>query len=267
MAEKVKVFISWSGELSRKVAEAVRNWLPATLQFVTPYFTPSDLEKGMKWASDITTELSKSHVGIICLTRENLRSPWILFEAGALSKNLDRTRVCPLLLGLEPAEVVGPLEIFQATQFKKEDFTKLMETINNAGGDSKLDKSVLESVVDKWWPDLKEQTDKILAEHQPAPEEVGRPVPEMVKEILDLTRIYARKGNSSEGRMQQYVRYMAPADNGIPFTFIESELPVDFLPHRGPPRVVARGSYGSPPRVPPSSSPEPSPSPEGPEDA
>ncbi len=41
-----KVFISWSGELSNKLAEAVRQWLPGVLQFVKPYFTPSDIEKG-----------------------------------------------------------------------------------------------------------------------------------------------------------------------------------------------------------------------------
>jgi hypothetical protein len=89
MADKVKVFISWSGELSRRLADEIQRWLPATLQFVKPYFTPVDIEKGTKWVSEISAELSKSHVGIICLTKENLSSPWILFEAGALSKNLD----------------------------------------------------------------------------------------------------------------------------------------------------------------------------------
>jgi hypothetical protein len=83
-----QVFISWSGELSKKLAEAVREWLPATLQFVKPYFTPMDIEKGTRWVTDISGELSKSHAGIICLTRENIGSPWMCFEAGALSKNL-----------------------------------------------------------------------------------------------------------------------------------------------------------------------------------
>ncbi len=83
-----KVFISWSGELSNKLAEAVRQWLPGVLQFVKPYFTPSDIEKGARWGSDILTELDSSDIGIICLTKENLEKPWILFESGALSKTL-----------------------------------------------------------------------------------------------------------------------------------------------------------------------------------
>ena len=42
-----KVFISWSGDLSKKIAEELRFWLPAVLQFVKPYFTPNDIEKGL----------------------------------------------------------------------------------------------------------------------------------------------------------------------------------------------------------------------------
>ena len=42
-----KVFISWSGSLSQKLGEALRNWLPSALQFVKPYFSPEDIEKGI----------------------------------------------------------------------------------------------------------------------------------------------------------------------------------------------------------------------------
>jgi len=55
-----KVFISWSGELSRKLGEALRTWLPGTLQYVRPYFTPDDIEKGTKWDSEIAKELESS---------------------------------------------------------------------------------------------------------------------------------------------------------------------------------------------------------------
>jgi hypothetical protein len=82
------VFISWSGETSRKIAEELYRWIPSVLQFVQPYFTPNDVEKGAKWSSEIAQKLSDTHVGVICLTRENYEKPWILFEAGALSKDL-----------------------------------------------------------------------------------------------------------------------------------------------------------------------------------
>ena len=81
----MKVFISWSGETSKGLAEALREWLPAVIQAVNPYFSPDDVSKGSRWSSEISKELEDSAIGIICLTKENLEAPWIMFEAGALS--------------------------------------------------------------------------------------------------------------------------------------------------------------------------------------
>ena len=119
-----KVFISWSGDPSRKLAEVIRNWMPSVLQFVKPYFTPDDIEKGTKWSNEITKELEESDVGILWLTRDNLNNPWILFEAGALSKNFGKSKVCTVLFGIDSSDLTGPLTGFQDTKFKKEDFEK-----------------------------------------------------------------------------------------------------------------------------------------------
>ena len=118
-----RIFISWSGELSKALGEAIKDWIPKVLQTVKPYFTPNDIEKGARWATEISGELGASHLGIICLTRDNQHSPWILFEAGALSKNLDESKVCPILFDFDTAELKGPLASFQATKFNKEDIT------------------------------------------------------------------------------------------------------------------------------------------------
>jgi hypothetical protein len=101
------VFISWSGDLSRQLAQAMRNWLPGTLQYVKPYFTPTDTEKGTKWDAEISKELERSQVCIIALTRESLNSQWIMFEAGAISRS--KSRVCAILFDLETTDVQGPL--------------------------------------------------------------------------------------------------------------------------------------------------------------
>jgi hypothetical protein len=42
----INVFISWSGDQSKAIAEEFRNWIPSVLQFARPYFTPDDIEKG-----------------------------------------------------------------------------------------------------------------------------------------------------------------------------------------------------------------------------
>ena len=158
-----KVFISWGGELSMKLAESLREWLPNVLQYVKPYFTPKDIEKGTKWSSEISKELNGSDIGIICLTKENIKRPWILFETGALAKKLEESRVLTVLFDIEPTDIKGPLTMFQATKFVKEDFKGLITTINKSAGESKLEPEVLTNVFDKWWPDLKNKIDAILS--------------------------------------------------------------------------------------------------------
>jgi hypothetical protein len=84
----MKVFISWSGERSQALAQALRDWLPLVLHYVEPWLSQSDIEPGERWASEVSKELEVSNFGIICVTKENTESPWILFEAGALAKSL-----------------------------------------------------------------------------------------------------------------------------------------------------------------------------------
>lgn len=192
-----KVFISWSGELSQKLGEALRNWLPSALQFVKPYFSPEDIEKGAKWSSEISKELESSNIGVICLTRENTEKPWILFEAGALSKSLEKSRVCTLLFDLDPADVKGPLTSFQATRFLKDDFKRLVVAINSVAGDVRLEASVLDTVFDMWWPKLEEQISEILRSHGKGAKKEKRTDRDILEELLELTRLSASKPQRS----------------------------------------------------------------------
>ncbi len=197
-----KVFISWSGELSKKLAEEVRLWLPGVLQFVKPYFTPNDIEKGTRWSTDIANELESSNVGIICLTKDNINKPWILFEAGALSKNFGKANVCTILFNLDSADLTGPLTSFQATKFDKTDFKKLLQTINNTGGELKLESAVLNDVFEMWWPKLEEKLNSIIENHSDTSMENNRPERDILEEILELTRINAK----SDSRMRTGMR-------------------------------------------------------------
>ena len=187
----MKVFISWSGQQSQELGEVLRDWLPAVLQLVTPYFTPSDIEKGTRWSTHIAQELSASKVGILCVTRDNLHSDWILFEAGALSKSLDKTHVCPILFGITNTDLAGPLKQFQTTEFEKGDMQRLLGVINGRIGDNKLPQKTLDTVFEKWWPDLKDKIDRILA-HAAEPEQPIRSDRELLEEILQLSRIASR---------------------------------------------------------------------------
>ena len=61
----MRVFISWSGELSERLAGAIRDWLPTVLTFVKPYFTPADIEKGARWQNEISKALATTSFGIV----------------------------------------------------------------------------------------------------------------------------------------------------------------------------------------------------------
>jgi len=181
----MKVFISWSGDDSKRHAEALRNWLPAVLQFVKPYFTPSDVEKGTRWNTDIAKELESSEIGILCVTRDNLHSDWVMFEAGALSKSMDKAHVCPVLFGIQNTDLAGPLKQFQTTEFEKDDFKKLVSVINNKLGDDKLPPKTLDTVFEKWWPELEAEIKKNFAELEDHDEEPIRSEQELLEESLN----------------------------------------------------------------------------------
>lgn len=186
----MKVFISWSGERSQAVAEALRDWLPNVVQAVQPWMSSIDIDKGARWNTDIALQLEDTRVGIICLTPDNLEAPWIHFEAGALSKTLELTFVCPYLFDVEPTEVEGPLVQFQATRANEQETRKLLHTINHALGKEALTDSSLDRAFDMWWPNLNQKLKQMpSATESPKPSRTQR---DLLEEILDVVRTQAR---------------------------------------------------------------------------
>ena len=41
----MKVFISWSGEKSKKIAEVFRDWLPQVIQAIEPFVSFEDIKR------------------------------------------------------------------------------------------------------------------------------------------------------------------------------------------------------------------------------
>jgi TIR domain/His Kinase A (phospho-acceptor) domain len=187
--DKLKVFLSWSGSWSKEVAEALRDWLPDVLQFVQPWISSGDIDKGRRWASEIAQELETSRVGIICLTPDNLASRWILFEAGALSKTTENTFVCTFLHGLTKADLAPPLSQFQATEAYKEDTRQLIDTINRASEALALTQDQCTRAFERWWPELEARLNGILEKHVAGNEQKpSRSDRDILEEILQLSR-------------------------------------------------------------------------------
>ena len=91
MSDTTKVFISWSGEQSKTVAEAIRGWLRGFFAGdPDPWMSEHDIEAGERWGKKLNEELEQSSLGVVCLTPENIREPWILFErfSGQIRRSL-----------------------------------------------------------------------------------------------------------------------------------------------------------------------------------
>ncbi|WP_139959604.1 toll/interleukin-1 receptor domain-containing protein [Flavicella sediminum] len=187
----MKIFISWSGNDSKAIAEYLKKWIEQIIQAAEPWISV-DIEKGKKWNSEISEKLENSKVGIFCVTKENLNSPWILFEAGAISKTED-SYVCTFLIDLNPTDLTGPLSLFQATKFNKEDIFKLLVTINqsisNSGGKG-LSMETLKDLFEIFYPQLEEKVKSIIENKKGAKKggEEIRSERELLEESVQILR-------------------------------------------------------------------------------
>lgn len=186
----MKLFISWSGNVSQQIAQEIRQWLPLILPSIEPFITTTDIEKGARWQGEISRELEESSYGIVCLTAQNLQSPWLTFEAGALSKQL-AGRVATVLFGINHAEVQQPLSMFQGTLFNEQDFRQLIININAAAPQEQRREDVqIDRLFPMLWPDLRNPVELIIQAAAQAPEDQP-PAPdlnELAAEMLALLR-------------------------------------------------------------------------------
>lgn len=189
--KSMKVFISGSGNISHKVGMIFREWLPSVIQSLEPYVSSEDIDKGARWSSDIAKELENSTFGILCVTKDNLYAPWLSFEAGALSKTMDKSFVTPFLFDIKRSEVNGPILQFQSTVFEKDDIKKLMHTLNKACGENGISSSMLDKAFEVWYPTLESELNKLKECDENAieiPSKEQMHSTEIIEEILELSR-------------------------------------------------------------------------------
>jgi hypothetical protein len=120
------VFICWSGRRSRRIAEAFSSqWLPAVLgDTVTSFVSFADIEKGEGWFDRLLTELSKADAALLCLTPENIASPWMHFESGMVAR-MGRGTVFTYFLGTDAGKIQDPLKQIQVTVSTEIDTNRL----------------------------------------------------------------------------------------------------------------------------------------------
>jgi len=194
----MKVFISWSGERSRQVAELLNTWIRSVIQAVDPWISSKDIDRGSLWFSEITDQLANTSLGIVCLTQENKDKPWILFESGALAKGLSSNRVCTFLIDLIPSDIKDPLAQFNHTEPNRESIWALIRTINRTLGERRLPDQFLENVFNTYWSQFETAFKKIISNTKSEAPVEKRSENDIMEEILSTVRSLERRVRSIE---------------------------------------------------------------------
>ncbi len=189
----MRVFISWSGERSRRVAELLDDWLQCVIQAADPWMSSKDIDRGALWFSEISDQLANTSIGIICLTKENKLKPWILFESGALAKGISSSRVCTFLIDLKPTDIENPLAQFNHTKPDKGGVWELVRTINLSLKDKALKEVTLEKVFDTYWKQFEDKFKAILKETPETEIEETRSENDILLEVLSSVRMMDRR--------------------------------------------------------------------------
>ena len=130
---------------------------------------------------ELATALEEIDVGILCVTRENKETPWLLFEAGSLAKK-GEAKVFPFLLGLEYEDLPEALRQFNAVKVEKDEILGMVRSINQAVVGDKLADELLQASFDKWWPDLEAELKAIPESQTPPPPKLS--ADEMLAKLL-----------------------------------------------------------------------------------
>jgi hypothetical protein len=127
----MKVFISWFGTRSKKIAICLKKYLSMMFHNINFFVSETDIETGDLWRKTLAEKLRESNFGIICLTKEIISNPWILFEAGSLAKE-DESRVIPLCFGFSHSDIPpkNPLSAFQGKNYEKESMKSIFISLN-----------------------------------------------------------------------------------------------------------------------------------------
>src|SRR4249919_2806440 len=136
IASKKKIFISWPKPYSKAVALVLKRHLPELLDGIDIFMSDKDIGPGERSMKVLEQQLADTSYGILVVTAANQFEPWLNFEAGALSKQVDNDAdgvplVVPLLVDLDgPAQITGPISQFQAVTLDQSGLNLIARSIS-----------------------------------------------------------------------------------------------------------------------------------------
>ena len=128
-----RIFVSWSGDNSKQIAKQLKLTLEDGIFKDTDlecFVSDTDISSGDDWWNKIKTELKECSMGIVCITKENLKAPWIYYESGAMVAH--DIKVIPLLFNCSFKLLNDtPIHSKNMVDFYNQDkFLKMIKDIN-----------------------------------------------------------------------------------------------------------------------------------------
>ena len=191
------LFLSWSSPRSQSLANIFDKWIQKVFPTLNVYLSSREITPGERWRDSVGKGLESTSFGIFFLVKENIDSPWINFEAGAISKYIAESNVVPLLHEIKPEELPGPLAQFQAMSINKEGIKRIVHSINRSLQDNRrIPEDRLEDIFEKWYPDFESEYNNFSKENKSEISESPSnllTVNDQVGQVLNLVRSIDRR--------------------------------------------------------------------------
>jgi hypothetical protein len=181
----MKIFMSWSGERSKAIAEEFKSFLSIVIQQAQTFISSQDIDLGSIWQKRVLEEVSERRFGLIFITPENKKSEWLHYEAGGLIKDLEKDRVVPILFGIAKKEISSPFSQFQMIEFEKKSVFELIKQINFLT-ENPVELESLTKLLEAFYLNLEEKINGFLSN---SPKKVEtRSTEDILTELLLLSR-------------------------------------------------------------------------------
>lgn len=126
----MKVFLSWSKDLSNEIAKIFKDIFEESLG-ITAFKSDQDIFFGEGWFNRIKNEVNESDIAIVLITKENLNIPWLNFEIGAFASKIGEKNIIPVLCDITSSDLSNhPVSNLQCTDLDWLNFLAIVKQVN-----------------------------------------------------------------------------------------------------------------------------------------
>ena len=157
-----KVFISWSGLMSKNLANELHSFLSKVIPGIDFFVSSADIKNGQSWLEVIKDEIVECDAAILCIYKENLESPWLNFEAGGVYFGGRQQSLYPFVFEHTDEGSRGPVSHLQSSSFSRNTLWEAVDELSKLTA-TRISQEVQLSFNENW-PDLEKSIDKALSD-------------------------------------------------------------------------------------------------------